>query len=693
MTDGNDLPPKWALTGEGSSVEDHTAGLQSRIASHLEFRPLVPQPLDVMVDEHGVIVGRSTSLHSRLGPVGLGLLGAVSESSDDPIASFLGKPVLIDLVNPHVVMVSGKRGSGKSHTLGVIVEEMARSMEKREIGVSVIVVDVVDVFRQMVEPNTGAAELLAVWGREPRGYPVAVFIPRMTYEQLPDDVRIKWSLHPLAISPRDLTQSDWSHVLQKEGQLSTTMENLIGDVLDAIRTGYVLQDGETVPPTDDFSIEEMIRCIRNDSRFDDIYKPSTRSALVQRLRRLSRMGIFLKNGTSVRDLAVAGRITIVDMAPLGSDAESVLAVLTNILCRQILYHRMSWESDSVDVHEELPPVWLVIDEAQTLVPRSGTAPAGEAIVNYAKLGRRFGCSLILCTQQPSAVSDEAISQVDLAISHALTLEADIRALQQRAPALMPDLFKERTFITSLPRGAALVFDQNTENRRGFLVQVRPRESNHGGSDRLSLLFEDLRLLRELEPTKTDEHVYGTSESDRSGVTGSQDISGMTSDQDDQGQGRDISVHEESSHLKGAVEATTPPFNVAAVSTKRFGPLPEALLEDALVRTMLYSPISHEFLFPTPSVRKSAVSVVREDADPRALLSAVVNRLRSRGMAVESLNSANGIPLVMMISDQARAVVAVATSGNSVCASVVATGDESRQVEAITDTVGRLCIDQ
>jgi hypothetical protein len=272
------------------------------------------------------------------------------------------------------------------------------------------------------------------------------------------------------------------------------MENLIGDMIDGLKRGYARSEGNEQPPNADFSIQDMIRCVESSSSIADLYKPSTRTALIQRLRRAQNLGIFHPGGTSAQDLAVAGQITIIDMAPLGSDAEAVLTILTNMLSRQILTYRMAWTDDGTSAREALPPTWLIVDEAQTLVPRSGTTPAKDAIVSYAKLGRRFGCSLVLCTQQPSAVSDEAISQADIVISHSLSHDADIRALQQRAPAAMPDAFKDKAFISGLPRGVALVFDQSTENRRGFIMQARPRMSQHGGTDKLSALLEAVRLL-------------------------------------------------------------------------------------------------------------------------------------------------------------------------------------------------------
>ncbi|WP_225332981.1 ATP-binding protein [Halomicrobium urmianum] len=74
-----------------------------------------------------------------------------------------GARVSIDLDRPHAVAVVGKRGSGKSHTLGVLAEELAAAP-----GVAPVVVDLMGAFRtlaadpvdaRVVEPRVAAGSL------------------------------------------------------------------------------------------------------------------------------------------------------------------------------------------------------------------------------------------------------------------------------------------------------------------------------------------------------------------------------------------------------------------------------------------------------------------------------------------------------------------------------------------------------
>ncbi|MFW9788522.1 MAG: ATP-binding protein [Candidatus Thorarchaeota archaeon] len=710
---------------EDASLVDRPVELLPKSA--LPYHPRVGDPLDLLVDlSVGVVMGRSESFHRKYHTGGLGTIGGVSESSDDILTSLMGMPVNLDLMSPHVMFVAGKRGSGKSYTLGIITEELALAMERREIEVAAVVVDTVDVFRQMVEPNEDQSDLLKKWDLEAKGFQVAVYIPRRTYIGLPDEVKKKARLYPLSIGPRELTVSDWGYVLEKGGSLSTTMENLISETLESVRKGYTLDSGEKVTLKRDFSIKDMIRCIETSPSIDELYKPSTRTALIQRLKRADRLGVFNPGGTSAQDLAVAGQITVIDVAPLGSDAESVLAILTNMLCRQVLTYRMAWTDEGTSAREELPPTWLIIDEAHTLVPRSGHTPAKDAIIGYAKLGRRFGCSLVLCTQQPSAVSDDAISQADIILSHSLSHDNDIKALQQRAPAVMPEQFRDKVFISSLPRGVALAFDQSTENKRGFIMQVRPRLSQHGGTDRLSGLFEAVRLLipedieeEEFEPEVVEEEPEVVIEElEEKLVEDSPDIprpplklskedwkvlDGWMKDYiktlfDQQKQEYDITdepaprVEEppptpKSTDMEWELERVPiTELEVDQIRIRRFGPLSALLLGKAMTRQVLYSRASHEFLFNSEKDVRETLLVERENVEPLQLIEDVTSALLTTGMTLDELIHEHDFTFVCFRQNGLRAAFTVGVSEDKVSVPIVVIGGNRGAVSKLAGII-------
>ena len=55
------------------------------------------------------------------------------------------------------------------------------------------------------------------------------------------------------------------------------------------------------------------------------------------------------------------------------------------------------------------------------------------MIEYVKRGRDAGLSLVMATQQPSAIDDRILSQVNLTINHRLTFQTDINAATNRLP--------------------------------------------------------------------------------------------------------------------------------------------------------------------------------------------------------------------------------------------------------------------
>ncbi|MFB6076519.1 MAG: helicase HerA domain-containing protein, partial [Candidatus Nanohaloarchaea archaeon] len=62
-------------------------------------------------------------------------------------------PLRLDMARPHVMGVFGKRGTGKSYTLGVLAEELKKADEEVRENLSTIMVDPMGIFWSMQNPN------------------------------------------------------------------------------------------------------------------------------------------------------------------------------------------------------------------------------------------------------------------------------------------------------------------------------------------------------------------------------------------------------------------------------------------------------------------------------------------------------------------------------------------------------------
>jgi hypothetical protein len=174
--------------------------------------------------------------------------------------------------------------------------------------------------------------------------------------------------------------------------------------------------------------------------------------------------------------------------------DNVSALVIGILARRILAARkLSTRKEAakkfktMDVDElleiEIPPTWLFIDEAHTLIPSGNVrTPATTALAEYVKQGRRPGCSLVFATQQPSAIDAKVLSQLDLLITHKLVFDDDIKAVYRRAPTIIPMQYKRSNFIKTMPIGVGMVADRSEETSRAFVMRIRPRMSQHEGRE-------------------------------------------------------------------------------------------------------------------------------------------------------------------------------------------------------------------
>jgi hypothetical protein len=245
----------------------------------------------------------------------------------------------------------------------------------------------------------------------------------------------------------------------------------------------------------DFSIEDMVRLL-HEGRFTANIAESSRNVLIYRLSDYARTGLFAAEGIQVETLLVPGRCNIFMLRDLRDEDK---ALVTAMLARQLFtimgrYHQQRRVSDffgHTAPSAKLPSrIWLLVDEAHVVCPNSGSSPAREALVEYVKRGRDAGLSLVLATQQPSAVDDRVLSQVNLSLSHRLTFQSDIAAAIGRIPTkTLSGLRVSGTKLSDfgdilrlLEAGQCFIGDHATS--RTVLLQMRPRITAHGGQSPL-----------------------------------------------------------------------------------------------------------------------------------------------------------------------------------------------------------------
>ncbi|PIN84870.1 MAG: hypothetical protein COV47_05230 [Candidatus Diapherotrites archaeon CG11_big_fil_rev_8_21_14_0_20_37_9] len=376
-----------------------------------------------------------------------------------------------------------------SYVLGVIAEELAE--KNRNVGI--VVVDPIGVFWSMKYPNKEEKEIemLTAVGLKPKGLNnLKVFIPEGIKSQVPKTTYDAG----FSLQPSLLTGEDWALTFGIDRFSVSGL--LLEKALKKVEKGYKQSETNKKFPGKgkNYSIDDLIRCLETDSELNSRekgYKQDSIRAIVSRFEAAKNWGIFHEKGTPLGELSRQGQLTILDTSFL---EDNVTALVIGILSRRLLSARKictrkeaANKFKELSVNEllelEVPPTWLFIDEAHTLIPSGNEiTPATAGLIEYVKQGRRPGLSLVFATQQPSAINTKVLSQIDVIMTHKLIFDDDIKAVFKRTPTIIPKKYRASNFIKTLPVGVALTGDRREETSRAFVMGIRPRKSQHEGRD-------------------------------------------------------------------------------------------------------------------------------------------------------------------------------------------------------------------
>ncbi|MDK2907832.1 MAG: hypothetical protein PWQ87_290 [Candidatus Woesearchaeota archaeon] len=424
-----------------------------------------------------IIIGRSESDIKKYGKKGTAFIGKQYVKMGN--VSSLSNNIYLDLASPHVILISGKRGSGKSYTMGSITEGIINVEEEVRNNLSVVIMDTMGIYWTMKYPNKNDKELLKEWGIEEKGFKEAkVFIPEGYYEKFKKkgiDADV-----PFSIIPSELSPSDWCNAfnIKQTTTVGAVIEKAIFDLKKK---------------KERFSIDEIIEHIKSDKEIPEEAKLSA----INRFNSAKTWGLFSMNGTPLASIVYRGGVSIIDLSCYVTmqGSKSVKSLVIGIIAQRLFQERM--ESRRIEEFEELkssmeyfssfdvkekkekPLVWMIIDEAHEFLPKEGKTPASEALITLLREGRQPGISMVLATQQPGKIHTDVMTQSDIFISHRLTAEVDLKALGLMMQSYMRQGLDEQVSNVPKTKGAALVFDDY--NERMLPIQIRPRITWHGGS--------------------------------------------------------------------------------------------------------------------------------------------------------------------------------------------------------------------
>src|SRR3989344_4977798 len=121
---------------------------------------------------YDIILGRDASDKKKFGQSGLIHIGKGYVTMGNYTS--MSNNIFLDVARSHVILVAGKRGSGKSYTLGVITEEMANLPPETARNIAPIIFDTMGIFWTMKFKNEKEKSILDEWKLEPKSSPIKV---------------------------------------------------------------------------------------------------------------------------------------------------------------------------------------------------------------------------------------------------------------------------------------------------------------------------------------------------------------------------------------------------------------------------------------------------------------------------------------------------------------------------------------
>jgi len=360
--------------------------------------------------------------------------------------------VLLDLnklLTKHVAVLA-KSGSGKSYSVGVLLEEI---MDK---NVPLLIIDPHGEYSTLKQENDNAKDQTAMkkFQVKPKSFARKVSVY--------GDPALDDSFKPLKLNEM-LTADELETMLPTK--LTSTQQGLLYSALkdlDAATLDSLILELETIENNQKWNLVNMVDFLR-------------------------KLNIFSPNPTSFNELVQSGRCSIINLKGVDPQVQEIIIYK---LLKDLFQQRKLGK---------VPPFFLVIEEAHNYVPEKGFSEAkcSKVIKTIASEGRKFGLGLCVVSQRPAIVQKTVLSQCTTQIILKITNPNDLKAITNSVEGITNETENE---IKNLPIGTALVTGIVD---MPLIVNFRPRRTKHGGEavDILGMQEDEDKFFDDLKDFK------------------------------------------------------------------------------------------------------------------------------------------------------------------------------------------------
>jgi len=435
---------------------------------------------------YDIIVGRDKEDKKKFGKNGLIYIGKGYVKMGNYVS--LSNKLWLDVVRSHVILIAGKRGSGKSYSIGVLAEELSKLPKEVSENIACLIFDTMGIFWTMKYKNDKDTELLEEWDLKSEKLPARVWVPAGYFQEyesrkIPVDKKF-------ALAVNELDVEDWLSIFELK-------------MIDPIS---VLMQKVIFRLTGNYDLEDVIEEIRKDKDAID----EVRKSAIALFEAAKSWRVFAKKNqqaTMINELVVPGKTSILDLSIYSSiSAFNVRALIIGLISKKLFNQRLlARKKEEIDEiyrgvghgskeKKEMPLVWMFLDEAHEFLPKDDKTPATNSLIQLLREGRQPGISMVLATQQPGVIHRDVMTQSDIVLAHRLTNKKDIEALNEIMQTYL--LEKIQKSMRELPdlKGSGIVLDDNSE--RLYPIRIRPRFTWHGGEAPKAIGSEGLKEVEE-----------------------------------------------------------------------------------------------------------------------------------------------------------------------------------------------------
>ena len=364
---------------------------------------------------------------------------SAGERGSAAIGSVLGTdvPVVLsvkDLVSQHLSIIAAT-GSGKSYTVGVLLEELMKPNNRAAVLV--------------IDPHGEYATLTAMQN-----------IPEFVKEDYRPGVKVLRKEN-IKIKVSELEMEDFLGILD----LTDKMEHFFAQAY------YNLPDRQNFRKADLKAEIEGLRNPNNESTIEGI--------LWRYNGNIMRKSIFddFKH-MPLQEMFNVGQLSILDLSGLSQKEQQLI---TAVLLRRLFDVREGTVNQRYEEKDEkyLPyPAFIVLEEAHRFAPQNGEAKSKNILKTILSEGRKFGIGVCMVSQRPSKLDSDCLSQCMSQVTMRIINPVDKNQIAASIETMSKDILDE---LPSLAKGEAII--SGVAINTPTLVKVRARLTEHGGISR------------------------------------------------------------------------------------------------------------------------------------------------------------------------------------------------------------------